>query len=58
MADAVDVAERPGDLDCVTDRAFNAGRRRFEFLGNSRVQRFGDGSQDFNIVVHHRNGLA
>lgn len=39
MADAIDVAPRPGDLDRVADGAFDAAWRRFELLGDRRIQR-------------------
>ncbi len=58
MADAVDVATSPSDFDRMTDGAFDAGRRRFEFLGDGWVQRFRNRAKNFNVVVHHRDRFA
>lgn len=58
VADGVDVAAGPGYLDGVADGAFHAGRRRFEALGDSRIERFCNCPENFDIVVNHRNGFT
>lgn len=58
MRDAVDVTACPGHFDRMTDRTFHAGRRCFEFLCDCRIQRFGDRTKNFDIVVYHRNGFT
>lgn len=58
VADGIDVAARPGDLDRVADGAFYAGWRGFEFFGDCRIERLRDGAQNFNVVVHHSNRFA
>ena len=58
VADAVDVAARPCDFDRVADGAFDAGRRRFELFGDRRIKRFRDRAENFDVVIHHRNGFA
>lgn len=57
-ADAVDVAAGPGHLDGMANRALDAGRRCFVFLGNGRIERFRDRAENFDVVVHHRNRFA
>ena len=58
VADRLDVATRPGDLDGVADGAFDTGRGRLEFLGDGRVQRLGNGAEDLDVVVYHRDRFA
>ena len=58
MADAVDIAARPGDFDRVTNRAFDAAWRCFVSFGDRRIQGFGNRAENFDIVVYHRYGFA
>lgn len=58
VGDAVDIATGPGDFNRVTDGAFYAGRRGLELLGNSRIQRLGDGTKYLNVVIDHGDGFT
>ncbi|MNR23396.1 hypothetical protein D3C85_1404150 [compost metagenome] len=55
---AVDVAARPSDFNRVTNRTFNAARRRFVLFSDGWVECLRDRAKDFDVVVHHRNGFA
>ncbi|MNC66535.1 hypothetical protein D3C75_1169440 [compost metagenome] len=58
VGDAVDVATGPGDFNRMADGPLYAGWSGLELLRDGRVERFGNGSENFNIVIYHRNGFT
>ncbi|MNY64625.1 hypothetical protein D3C86_2017670 [compost metagenome] len=58
MADAVNIATGPGDLDSVADSPLYTRWGCLEFLSDGRIQGLGDGAQNLDIVVHHGNGFT